>query len=270
PAPPPARAFPEERRAGGRQPTERRANRDGSLSTCGLSTGGARTPGTCFRFRFSPGLAGRGVGAGPCAPNRKRGRPPSLPVPHPTGKCRAMAPDTPESAATPTPTAEVRDRIRIRFTKGGALRLLSHHDLMRAFERMLRRADLPFRNSQGFHPKPRIVFALSLPLGVVGREEVVELELSQVLPLDELRRRRTAQCPPGLELLSLRRREGRAAAQVKALTYRIALPPERVAAVRQRIDGVLAAKECWVERTRPPARRVDLRAFVRDLRITPD
>ena len=181
-----------------------------------------------------------------------------------------MAPDTLESAATPTPTAEVRDRIRIRFTKGGALRLLSHHDLMRAFERMLRRADLPFRNSQGFHPKPRIVFALSLPLGVVGREEVVELELSQVLPLDELRRRLTAQCPPGLELLSFRRLEGRAAAQVKALTYRIALPPERVAGGRQRIDGVLAAKECWVERTRPPARRVDLRAFVRDLRITPD
>jgi radical SAM-linked protein len=183
-----------------------------------------------------------------------------------------MAPDTPESAATPTPTAEppeVRDKIRIRFTKGGALRLLSHHDLMRAFERMLRRADLPFRNSQGFHPKPRIVFALSLPLGVVGREEVVELELSQVLPLDELQRRLTAQCPPGLELLSFRRLEGRVTAQVKALTYRIALPPERVAAVRQRIEAVLAAKECWVERTRPPARRVDLRAFVRDLRITP-
>src|SRR5262249_25872140 len=113
------------------------------------------------------------------------------------------------------------------------------------------------------------VFALSLPLGVVGREEVVELELSQVLPLDELRRRLTAQCPPGLELLSFRRIEARTTAQVKALTYRIALPPERVATVQERIDAVLAAKECWVERTRPPVRRVDLRAFVRDLRITP-
>jgi radical SAM-linked protein len=182
-----------------------------------------------------------------------------------------MAPDTPGSAATPTPTAEppeVRDKVRIRFTKGGALRLLSHHDLMRAFERMLRRAALPFRNSQGFHPKPRIVFALSLPLGVVGREEVVELELSQILPLDELRRRLTAQCPPGLELLSFRRIEARTTAQVKALTYRIALPPERVAAVQERVGAILAATECWVERTRPPVRRVDLRAFVRDLRIT--
>jgi hypothetical protein len=64
------------------------------------------------------------------------------------------------------------DKARIRFRKSGALRLLSHHDLMRTFERLLRRSQLPFHRSQGFHPKPRLIFALSLPLGVVGCEEV--------------------------------------------------------------------------------------------------
>ena len=195
-----------------------------------------------------------------------------------------MAPDTPETMPTPAaprqpgePSAagavaaareDVRDKIRIRFRKSGELRLLSHHDLMRAFERMLRRAALPMRNTQGFHPKPRIVFALSLPLGVIGCEEVVELELSQVLPLDELRQRLVAQCPPGLELLSFHRIAPRDGAQVRALTYRIPLPAERVAAVQERMIAVLAAGECWVERTRPPARRVDLRPFLRALRIT--
>jgi len=51
------------------------------------------------------------------------------------------------------------DKFRIRFRKVGDLRLLSHHDLMRTFERMLRRAGLPFRSTEGFHPKPRMVFA---------------------------------------------------------------------------------------------------------------
>ena len=77
-----------------------------------------------------------------------------------TGECRAMAPDTtPTPAYTPSgrEPPDVRDKIRIRFRKGGDLRLLSHHDLMRSFERMLRRAALPLRNSQGFHPKPRLV-----------------------------------------------------------------------------------------------------------------
>ncbi len=181
-----------------------------------------------------------------------------------------MAPDTPQTTAIPTPAVEpldVRDKIRIRFRKSGELRLLSHHDLMRAFERMLRRAALPFRNSQGFHPKPRLVFALSLPLGVVGCEEVLELELSQIIPLDELQQRLTAQCPAGLQLLSFRRVEPRLTAQVRAFTYRIPLPAERGAAVQERIHEVLAATECWVERTRPPARRVNVRPFLRDLRV---
>src|SRR5262249_54516063 len=99
-------------------------------------------------------------------------------------------------------TGLVRRKVRLRFRKGGDLRLVSHHDLMRCFERMLRRAALPFRSTQGFNPKPRLVFALSLPLGVVGREEVVELELDGDLDPEEVRRRLAAQAPAGLEFLS--------------------------------------------------------------------
>ena len=117
--------------------------------------------------------------------------------------------------------------MRFRFRKDGALRLLSHHDLMRCFERMLRRAALPVRQSQGFHPKPRLVFALSLPLGVIGCEEVVELELDEILPPEEVRERLVRQAPPGLEILSLRRIDFKAGAQVRSLTYRIALPADR-------------------------------------------
>src|SRR6184192_1420855 len=104
-----------------------------------------------------------------------------------------MAPDAIPAAA---PAASgPPDKVRIRFRKAGALRLLSHHDLMRTFERMLRRAELPFRSSQGFHPKPRIIFALSLPLGVAGLEEVAELELDELLPAEEIQNRLERQAP---------------------------------------------------------------------------
>ena len=78
------------------------------------------------------------------------------------------------------------DKLRFRFAKTGTLRLLSHHDLMRCLERMLRRADLPFKSTAGFHPTPRVVFALSLPLGVDGRDEVVELEFTATLDADDV------------------------------------------------------------------------------------
>src|SRR5258708_18988302 len=96
------------------------------------------------------------------------------------GILHAMASDTPQAAVSDSladGTSPVCDKVRIRFRKDDDLRLLSHHDLMRAFQRMLRRASLPVQHSQGFHPQPRLIFALSLPLGVIGCEEVVELEL---------------------------------------------------------------------------------------------
>src|SRR4051812_11073551 len=71
------------------------------------------------------------------------------------------------------------DKVRIRFRKVSDFRLISHHDLMRCLERALRRASLPFRLTEGFHPMPRIVFALSLPLGMGGLSEVVEIEFTE-------------------------------------------------------------------------------------------
>jgi radical SAM-linked protein len=165
------------------------------------------------------------------------------------------------------------DKMRIRFRKSGALRLLSHHDLMRTFERLLRRSELPFHRSQGFHPKPRLIFALSLPLGVVGCEEVVELELGQVLSPEEVHARLAQQTPPGLEILSVRRIPVQVSAQVCRLAYALSVPGERLPELSRRIPEVLAARECWVERRRPhsgqPGRRVDIRPFLVDLLVHP-
>lgn len=176
------------------------------------------------------------------------------------------APDATPATAPPSPGAP-RDKVRLRFRKAGALRLLSHHDLLRTFERMLRRAAIPFRRSQGFHPHPRVVFALSLPLGVVGREEVVEIELDEAVPPEEVRERLARTAPPGLEVLSARRIGPRDGAQVRGLTYGVAVPAGRVAETARRVAEVLAAPECWVERTRPPRRRLDLKSFLKGLRL---
>ena len=180
-----------------------------------------------------------------------------------------MAPDTPAALSTPPPpeAPSLRDKVRIRFRKDHDLRLLSHHDLMRTFERMLRRSELPFRRTQGFHPHPRIIFALSLPLGVVGCDEVVELELDDILPVDEIQERLRRQAPPGLHFHSVSRIDAKAGAQVRRLCYRIWVPDERVEDLRQRVATIMAGAECWVERKRPPVRRVDLRPWLSKLSV---
>jgi radical SAM-linked protein len=161
----------------------------------------------------------------------------------------------------------VRHKVRIRFRKAGDLRLVSHHDLMRCWERMLRRAGIPFQSTQGFNPKPRLVFALSLALGIVGQEEVAELELAEDLSAEDVHTRLAPQAPPGLDILEVRRIDPRSVAHVRLVCYRIALDLSHVEGLADRIARLLALAECWVERTRPAARRYNLRPYLSALRV---
>ena len=163
-----------------------------------------------------------------------------------------------------------RDKVRIRFRKDGDLRLLSHHDLMRTFERMLRRAALPFRSTEGFHPTPRMVFALSLPLGVAGLDEVVEVELNEEIPPEDVLERLRPQTPAGITFLSARRIAPNATALPRRAVYRLPVPPEEAGALAERCAALMAEAECWVNRAKPQPRRINIRPYVRGLRAGPD
>ncbi len=160
-----------------------------------------------------------------------------------------------------------RSKVRIRFRKGGDLRLVSHHDLMRCCERMLRRAALPFHSTEGYNPKPRLVFALSLGLGIIGCDEVVELELDEEIPAEEVRDRLARQAPPGLEIKSAQAIPLKGGVHVRGASYRVAVPAKRQADLPERIAALLAAPECRVERARPQRRLVDIRPYLRNLRL---
>jgi radical SAM-linked protein len=158
------------------------------------------------------------------------------------------------------------DKVRIRFRKSGDLRLVSHLDLMRSLERLLRRAMLPFRMTEGFHPTPRLVLAQSLPLGVVGHAEVLELELTEEIDPPEVLRRLQAQAPPGIEFLSAKRIPINVTARPRRAVYRISLEHPR-ADLDDLIAVFLAGTESWAERERPKPRAVNIRPYVESLAV---
>jgi radical SAM-linked protein len=161
-----------------------------------------------------------------------------------------------------------RDKVRIRFRKAGDLRLVSHHDLMRCFERMLRRAALPFHATEGFNPRPRLVFALSLPLGIVGASEIVDLELDDAVSPEEVHQRLARQAPPGLEILSVRPLDRKARTCVVGASYRVPLDAARAGETAERASALMSSKECWIERTRPEYRRLNIRPYLRALHVS--
>ena len=159
------------------------------------------------------------------------------------------------------------DKFRLRFAKSGTLRLLSHHDLLRTFERMLRRAGLPFKSTAGFHPGPRLVFALSLPLGVDGLDEVVELELTREIDGAEVLAGLNATAPAGLTFTRIAVVPMKASAVPRRVEYRLAVPAERSAPVAERAAELLAADKVWVERTKPTPKRLNIRPYLRGMRV---
>ncbi|MFN2133366.1 MAG: TIGR03936 family radical SAM-associated protein [Anaerolineae bacterium] len=89
-------------------------------------------------------------------------------------------------------------RMRIVFSVGEEAKYISHLDLLRAWERILRRAEVPLAYSQGFNPHPRLVIAMPLPVGCTGAMEVVDAYLYEPLPPVALSQMLQAQMPPGL------------------------------------------------------------------------
>jgi radical SAM-linked protein len=161
----------------------------------------------------------------------------------------------------------VGDKFRFRFRKTGDLRLLSHLDLTRCFERMLRRAAVPFRMTAGFHPTPRMVFALSLPLGAEGHNEVVELELTQPLDAEETRAKLNAQAPRGLELICVSVVPMKATAVPRRAVYTLPVPADRLDGAERTAAALLAQEKVWVDRHKPRPRRLNIRPYLRGIKI---
>lgn len=160
-----------------------------------------------------------------------------------------------------------RWKVRLRFAKTGPLRFVSHHDLVRCLERMMRRAGVPFKSTEGFHPQPRLALALSLPLGVAGLDEVAEIELTRPADPAEVLAALRGAAPEGLAVHSARTVEPASRnAQVCCVGYHFDVPAERqTPELDARVAELRDRETLWCRRTRPQEKVVNARAYLREL-----
>jgi radical SAM-linked protein len=161
----------------------------------------------------------------------------------------------------------VRNTIRFRFSKQGDLRLISHRDLVRVFERLFRRAGVALTMSQGFHPRPRMNFPSALAVGIEAQEEVAEFVVAEQVDADHLCQRLNAAAPAGLVIHDLRPLEsGEARARVRRLGYQLPVPSDRQPTVQAAVDDLCGRSTHWITR---PGRQdpLDLRAGLDQLAL---
>ena len=155
----------------------------------------------------------------------------------------------------------IHQKIEVRFEKTEALRFISHHDLMRAFQRAVRRAGLPVRLTEGFNPRPRVVFPVALEVGVASLDEAAEIELTQCLTTQDLAQRLSSALPPGLVLKMVRELPPSRTAQMPVrLLYRLHLKEAGIPVEAQSVARLLAATTLPFARPREKSvQDVDLR-----------
>ncbi len=112
-------------------------------------------------------------------------------------------PPIPEFAGQFQPNQNRAQRLRIWFGKQGQMALISHLDLVRLFDRLVRRAALPIAFTGGFHPGPRIAIANALPLGTTSSSEIVDFELTEPLEIAEFRRRLSEVLPTDMPIYNV-------------------------------------------------------------------
>ncbi|MSQ36624.1 MAG: DUF2344 domain-containing protein [Dehalococcoidia bacterium] len=166
-------------------------------------------------------------------------------------------------------------RLRVTYRKDGPATYVAHLDVMRTWERTIRRAGLPLAYSQGFSPHPRLALAAPLPVGIIGERELLDLFLEQAVAPAEARELLVAASPPGFAVVDVDEvgeRLPSLQSVVRAARYEVAFAAGTVdaASLRARVDALLGLAALDWEEARgegEQTRRYDLRAAVLGLAV---
>ncbi|MBE9045331.1 TIGR03960 family B12-binding radical SAM protein [Pleurocapsales cyanobacterium LEGE 10410] len=109
-------------------------------------------------------------------------------------------PEIPKFEGHFKPNQNKEQKIRMWFGKVGEMSLISHLDLVRLFDRAIRRAALPISFTGGYHPGPKIAIANALSLGITSNGEIVDFELTEEIDVEEFRTRLAAQLPENIPI----------------------------------------------------------------------
>jgi radical SAM-linked protein len=115
-------------------------------------------------------------------------------------------------------------KIRIKFSKYGAMKFIGHLDMMRFFQKAIRRADIDIKYSEGFSPHQIMSFAAPLGVGIESRGEYLDIEVNSMTTTEEMKAALNQTMTEGVEILDigiLPDNAKNAMASVAAASYRL-------------------------------------------------
>ncbi len=160
-------------------------------------------------------------------------------------------------------------KLDIYFSKIGPARLFGHLEMVNIITRAMKRAGVPIKYTEGFHPKPKIAFLDALPIGMESLHEVMVAVVGKHFGCQSLVRRLNRELPEGLRIIGCTnaapRKKG--ADGESESTYRVRLYQGEFDA--HRVRTFLESNQYIIERRSKKGRlkKIDLRAMVQKLTL---
>jgi len=150
-------------------------------------------------------------------------------------------------------------KARIKFSKVGTIKFIGHLDLMRTFQKIFRRSELPVAYSEGFNPHQIFSIAAPLALGVTSNGEYLDVKFTKELNPTEIKDALNSTCPEGIEVLEvipLSEDEPAAMASVGYAKYKIKFSNINIS--ENDIDNFLNNEEIIIKKKSKKGRIKDL------------
>lgn len=155
------------------------------------------------------------------------------------------------------------------------MKFIGHLDVMRFFQKVMRRADVDICYTTGFSPHQVMSFSAPLGLGVTSEAEYVDIEVNSTDSSREMLQRLNAAMVEGMEALSYRRLPDGAknamsivSASDYRLTFREGYAPEDEAAFWQKVNKFLEQDSIIIrKKTKKSEKEVDIRPLIYEYRV---
>ena len=167
-------------------------------------------------------------------------------------------------------------KVRVKFKKYGPLRFIGHLDVMRFFQKCIRRAQLDIAYSAGFSPHQIMSFAAPLGVGLESNGEYMDIELTTVTTSQDMINRLNATSVPGIEIISMKELPegaGNAMASVAAAGYTIRFREGRELSfnIAEKLPEFMAQEQILITKeTKKSTLEVDLKPGIYEFKINED
>lgn len=160
-------------------------------------------------------------------------------------------------------------KVRVKFCKEGAMKYIGHLDIMRYFQKAVRRAGIDVAYSEGFSPHMIMSFAAPLGVGITSTGEYFDMEIKTPVASAEAVERLNQVMAEGMKVLSFRKvpdgKAGKAMSLVAAADYQVRFRPgmEPCGDWREKAEAFLAQQEIVVlKKTKKNEKEVDIKPFL--------